>query len=171
MLKKIILNSFEFSTKMYWILTEFWLQEFWPNSDVKSSNGSVPRRSNLPTKAGTESAAALVERFDRRGIEPFELFRSEFGQNSWNPKKTTKSTVAKKTTSTKRHSTQNTRRGRTKGEKRETNCTEGARRTTLSHRSKRCYTCRQKMLCLKVKRGYACLQNMIEVPSARSRCE
>ena len=32
-----------------------------------------------------------VERFDRRGIEPFELFKSEFGQNSWNPKKTTKS--------------------------------------------------------------------------------
>ena len=32
-----------------------------------------------------------VERFDRRGVEPFELFRSEFGQNSWNPKKTTKS--------------------------------------------------------------------------------
>ena len=27
----------------------------------------------------------LVERFDRRGTEPFELFRSEFGQNSWNP--------------------------------------------------------------------------------------
>ena len=25
---------------------------------------------------------ALVERFDRRGIEPFELFTSEFGQNS-----------------------------------------------------------------------------------------
>ena len=24
----------------------------------------------------------LVERFDRRGTEPFELFRSEFGQNS-----------------------------------------------------------------------------------------
>ena len=112
-----------------------------------------------------------VERFDRRGTEPFELFRSEFGHNSWTPKKTTKSTVAKKTTSTKRQSTQNTRRGRTEGEKRETNCTEGARRTTLSHRSKRCYTCRQKMLCLKVKRGYACLQNMIEVPSARSRCE
>ena len=36
---------------------------------------------------------AWVERFDRRGTEPFELFRSEFGQNS---KKTTKSTVAKK---------------------------------------------------------------------------
>ena len=29
------------------------LREFRPNSDVKSSNGSVPRRSNLPTKAGT----------------------------------------------------------------------------------------------------------------------
>ena len=26
---------------------------------------------------------ALVERFDRRGIEPFELFTSEFGQNSF----------------------------------------------------------------------------------------
>ena len=32
---------------------------------------------------------AWVERFDRRGTEPFELFRSDFGQNSWNPKKTT----------------------------------------------------------------------------------
>ena len=29
--------------------------------------------------------AALVERFDRGGTEPFEPFRSEFGQNSWNP--------------------------------------------------------------------------------------
>ena len=26
-----------------------------------------------------------VERFGRRGTEPKELFRSEFGQNSWNP--------------------------------------------------------------------------------------
>ena len=26
---------------------------------------------------------AWVERFDRRGTEPFELFRSEFGQNSF----------------------------------------------------------------------------------------
>ena len=31
-----------------------------------------------------------VERFGRRGTEPNELFRSEFGQNSWNRKKTTK---------------------------------------------------------------------------------
>ena len=37
------------------------------------------------------AAIPLVERFDRRGTEPFELFRSEFGQNSWNPKKTMKS--------------------------------------------------------------------------------
>ena len=28
------------------------------------------------------AARPLVERFDRRGTEPFELFRSEFGQNS-----------------------------------------------------------------------------------------
>ena len=94
------------------------------------------------------SAAALVERFDRRGIEPFELFKSEFGQNSWNPKKTTKSTVAKRTTATKQHPTQNTRRGRTNGKKRETNCTEGARRTTLSHRIKRWDACLQKIICL-----------------------
>ena len=41
----------------------------------------------------TEAEGAVlywVERFDRRGTEPFELFRSEFGQNSWNRKKTTK---------------------------------------------------------------------------------
>ena len=139
------------------------LKEFLPNSDRNSSFGSVPRRSNLSTQTQTRwtphppaphhgAVAGWVERFDRRGTEPFELFRSEFGQNSWNPKKTTKSTVAKKTTSTKQHSTQNTRRGRTNGEKRETNCTEGARRTTLSHRSQRCYTGHQKMLCLKFKR-------------------
>ena len=30
---------------------------------------------------------AWVERFGRRGTEPNELFRSEFGQNSWNLKK------------------------------------------------------------------------------------
>ena len=34
---------------------------------------------------------AWVGRFGRRGTEPNELFRSEFGQNSWNQKKTTKS--------------------------------------------------------------------------------
>ena len=39
---------FEFSGENSWIL-----QEFWPNSDLKSSNGSVPRRSNLSTKAVT----------------------------------------------------------------------------------------------------------------------
>ena len=38
------LEFFEFSSKMHWILTEFW-----PNSDVKSSNGSIPRLSNLST--------------------------------------------------------------------------------------------------------------------------
>ena len=36
---------------------------------------------------------ALVERFDRRGTEPNELFTSEFGQNSWNRKKTTKNHI------------------------------------------------------------------------------
>ena len=32
--------------------------------------------------AASRSAADRVERFDRRPIEPFELFTSEFGQNS-----------------------------------------------------------------------------------------
>ena len=114
---------------------------------LRAGRRTPPLRGSAPGAART-----LVERFDRRGIEPFELFTSDFGQNSWNPKKTTKSTVAKKTTSTKQHSTQNTRRGRTNGKKRETNCTEGARRTTLSHRSQRCYTGHQNMLCLKIKR-------------------
>ena len=37
----------------------------------------------LPAASPPPAAlATLVERFDRRGIEPFELFRSEFGQNS-----------------------------------------------------------------------------------------
>ena len=37
-----------------------------------------------------DTVQTRVERFGRRGIEPNELFRSEFGQNSWNSKKTTK---------------------------------------------------------------------------------
>ena len=47
------------------------------------------RRDELDDGAAL-AAAPLAERFDRRGTEPFELFRSEFGQNSWNRKKTTK---------------------------------------------------------------------------------
>ena len=39
---------FEFSSENSWIL-----KEFWPNSDVKSSNGSIPRRSNLSTQVFT----------------------------------------------------------------------------------------------------------------------
>ena len=156
-----------------------------PRSEARPAEGrkraNVPRRApptgrarRLPeahTMAGRGSAESSRAARPRWVMMEISRVARASTQNSWNPKKTTKSTVAKKTTSTKRQSTQNTRRGRTKGEKRETNCTEGARRTTLSHRSKRCYTCRQKMLCLKVKRGYACLQNMIEVPSTRPRCE
>ena len=68
--------------------------------------------------------ATWVERFDRRGTEPFELFRSEFGQNSWNRKKTTKNHFIEVACDPKYK----------KGpEKRETNCLEAARRTTLSH--------------------------------------
>ena len=68
---------------------------------------------------------SLVERFDRRGTEPFELFRSEFGQKSWNPKKTTKSHLcqvaarAKPTRQKRQQTTHFTRRGRRKTEKKE----------------------------------------------------
>ena len=34
------------------------LREFWPNSALKSSNGSIPRRSNLSTKGGAGRRAA-----------------------------------------------------------------------------------------------------------------
>ena len=47
-------------------------------------------------RTGLRRDGTLVERFDRRGTEPFELFTSEFGHNPWNPKKTTKSTGEKK---------------------------------------------------------------------------
>ena len=34
------------------------MKEFWPNSDVKSSNGSIPRRSNLSTQAKAAASQA-----------------------------------------------------------------------------------------------------------------
>ena len=51
-----VIEFFEFeilmnSSKSFWILTQFW-----PNSDLKGSNGSVPRRSNLSTQASTSSS-------------------------------------------------------------------------------------------------------------------
>ena len=52
---------FEFSSENSWIL-----KEFWPNSDRKSSNGSVPRRSNLSTQAagGTALLRCAAKRCD-----------------------------------------------------------------------------------------------------------
>ena len=89
---------------------------------------------DLPTEQGSPElknleleVLALVERFGRRGTEPNELFRSEFGQNSWNRKKTTKNHFIEVACDPKYK----------KGpEKRETNCLEAARRTTLSHQFK-----------------------------------
>ena len=47
------LEFFEFSGENSWNL-----QEFWPNSNLKSSSGSVPRRSNLST-GGREAGQLL----------------------------------------------------------------------------------------------------------------
>ena len=65
---------------------------------VRSADGSAHRAHGLVLMAGSDYFAAAyrggwadaagplvlgwVERFDRRGSEPFELFTSEFGRNS-----------------------------------------------------------------------------------------
>ena len=48
------------SDKISWLLfvVFFGFQEFWPNSDLNSSFGSVPRRPNLSTQVGTVGQAA-----------------------------------------------------------------------------------------------------------------
>ena len=76
------------SSIIFWILTESW-----PNSDLKSSNGSVPRgsrsfhirprpatrpwssRSLQPARTRTGRVRPLVERFD---VEPFSDFSAKW---------------------------------------------------------------------------------------------
>ena len=49
------------------------------------AGGLVRLGGTRPRGAGPlRGAAGRVERFDRRGTEPFELFRSEFAQNPGN---------------------------------------------------------------------------------------
>ena len=47
-----ISEIFEFSSETSWIL-----KEYWPNADVKSSNGSIPRRSITWLNSGLEAAS------------------------------------------------------------------------------------------------------------------
>ena len=56
----------------------FWGEAKWGAQTITLTCSSGPRNLQLRTK----ELAARVERFDRRPIEPFELFTSEFGQNS-----------------------------------------------------------------------------------------
>ena len=56
----------------------------------KTAAGLAKATEKLAEDKGALTVELWVERFDRRGTEPFELFTSEFGQNSWNRKKTTK---------------------------------------------------------------------------------
>ena len=44
--------------------------------------GAAGAAGTAGTARAAAAAGALVERFDRRGTETFELFRSEFGRNS-----------------------------------------------------------------------------------------
>ena len=55
----------------------------WPGRDAAGAGG-VPRHGAAGAGGFPRhgAAGALVERFDRRGTEPFELFTPEFGQNS-----------------------------------------------------------------------------------------
>ena len=41
------------------------------------------RDAGEPVRYGGAAVYGLVERFDRRGTEPFELFRSKFGRTFW----------------------------------------------------------------------------------------
>ena len=54
--------------------------------ELKSSGSAWARRPVTALRAllrqRSYQGQTLVERFDRRGTEPFELFTSEFGQNS-----------------------------------------------------------------------------------------
>ena len=61
----------------------------YPHTEVLSEAGVFDAATNLWYDPAL-NVFVWVERFDRRGTEPFELFRSEFGQNSWNRKKATK---------------------------------------------------------------------------------
>ena len=51
---------------------------------------ATTRTTSFAVSTTASALSTWVERFDRRGTEPFELFTSELGQNSWNRKKTTK---------------------------------------------------------------------------------
>ena len=67
------------------------MTEFWPNSDVKSSNGSVPRRSNLSLrfqhvgnhtqKAPEESAKAEPRQMSERRRQSLEAYQSKATKN------------------------------------------------------------------------------------------
>ena len=49
----------------------------------EASKEAAEKAATAVLDAGGTAVEAWVERFDRRGIEPFELFTSEFGQNSF----------------------------------------------------------------------------------------
>ena len=61
----------------------FATRTFGPPGEDPRGDGGGPERDlvgEVPARLG--GVEGLVGRFDRRGIEPFELFTSEFGQHS-----------------------------------------------------------------------------------------
>ena len=80
MLKFNFSEIFEFSSEMYWIL-----KELWTNSDVKSSNGSIPRRPNLSTQAilprmDAEQKEKAVQAFEKLAADDTPMVRRAAAQ-------------------------------------------------------------------------------------------
>ena len=77
-----MLKILEIFLNLWWILSE--VPEFWPNSDLDSSNGSVPCLSNLSTKVFPDSTG--YESPAMQGVQPFifgEANESLHESGSW----------------------------------------------------------------------------------------
>ena len=81
-------NSGQFSRRRCAVARGRWSGYNRPTFGCRWTPAAGPRTAALLRVHGQGAAGSvdsLVERFDRRGTEPFELFTLEFGQNSWNP--------------------------------------------------------------------------------------
>ena len=112
------------------------------------------RRCGRPTRRPRPRgrSATLVERLDRRGTEPFELFRSEFLESKENHEKA----LLRSSSRPKRHD------GAARKERK-------GKQTALRERGVRRSRTDSKDAILAFKRCYACLQRRICLPSKYDR--